>query len=75
MHRRQGCLAGLLELLTLNWVFDVFQRRHGFGRGCSCSGCGCGVILLLIFAAFACSIITNTDWFRLGGMLLHHGAF
>jgi len=44
-------------------LFDWLQDNFGFGRGCS--GCGCGVILLLIFAAIACSIFTGTDWFQL----------
>ena len=60
--RRQGCLAGLLELLALNWLFRGLERRFGFGRGLSCTGCGCGVILLLIFAALACSVLTGTNW-------------
>ena len=62
MRRGQGCLAGLLELLALEWLFRGAERRFGFGRGLSCTGCGCGVILLLIFAALACSVFTNTNW-------------
>jgi hypothetical protein len=62
MDRRQGCLAGLLELLALDWLFRGAERRFGFGRRHSCTGCGCGVILLLIFAALACSVLTSTNW-------------
>jgi hypothetical protein len=62
MRNRQGCLAGLLELLALDWLFRGLERRFGFGRGLSCTGCGCGVILLLIFAALACSVLTGTNW-------------
>jgi hypothetical protein len=62
MGRRQGCLAGLLELLALDWLFRGLEGRFGFGRGLSCTGCGCGVILLLIFAALACSVLTGTNW-------------
>lgn len=69
MRQRQGCLSGLLELALLNWVFDSLQDRFGFGRGCSCTGCGCGVILLLIFLLFACGIIGNTDFTRIGLVL------
>ena len=65
MYNRQGCLAGLLELEFLSWLFDWLQDHFGFGKGCSCSGCGCGVILLLMFLLFACSIMGNTDWLRL----------
>ncbi len=64
-ERRQGCLAGLLELFLLDQLFDWVQNRFGFGRGCSCTGCGCGIILLIIFIFIACSIIGGTDWFRL----------
>ncbi len=66
MRERQGCLSGLFQLFLLNQVFDWLQDRFGFGRGCSCSGCGCGVILAIIFAILACSILTGTDWMRLG---------
>jgi hypothetical protein len=62
MRNRQGCLAGLLELFALDWLFRGAERRFGFGRGFSCTGCGCGVILLLIFAAVACSVLTGTNW-------------
>ncbi len=62
MDRRQGCLAGLLELLALEWLFRGLERRFGFGRGLSCTGCGCGVLLFLIFAALACSVLTGTNW-------------
>lgn len=65
MDRRPGCLAGLLKLLALDWIFDRLQDRFGFGRGLSCTGCGCGLILLLIFVALACSVLTGTDWTRL----------
>ncbi len=64
MDRRPGCLQGILELFLLNAVFDWLQDRFGFGRGASCTGCGCGIIMLLIFLALACSILTNTNWFR-----------
>lgn len=64
MGDRPGCLSGLLKLLLLGWLFDWLQDNFGFGRGCS--GCGCGAILLLIFAAIACSIFFGTDWLQLG---------
>jgi hypothetical protein len=63
MDDRPGCLAGILKLLALTWLFDWLQDNFGFGKGCSCTGCGCGIILLLIFLALICSTITNTDWF------------
>ena len=66
MRNRQGCLSGLLQLFLLDALFDWLQDRFGFGRGASCSGCGCGVILLLIFLIMACSIMTGTDWLRIG---------
>jgi hypothetical protein len=62
MDRRSGCLSGIVKLLLLDWLFNWAERRFGFGRGLSCSGCGCGVILLLIFAALACSVLTGTNW-------------
>ena len=64
--RRQGCLAGLLQLLMLDVLFDWLQRRFGFGKGCSCSGIGCGMILLILFLILSCQIILNTEWLRLG---------
>ena len=60
-----GFIGGLLTLLALDWVFDWLQERYGFGRGRTCAGCLVGVVLLLIFAALACAIITRTDWTRL----------
>ncbi len=66
MRNRPGCLTGLLELAFLNWIFDALQGRFGFGRGCSCTGVGCGLILLLVFILLACSVLTNTDWTRIG---------
>jgi len=66
MDERPGCLSGLLKLAFLNWIFDWLQEKFGFGRGVSCTGCGCGIILLLVFLALACSVVTGTDWFRLG---------
>ena len=66
MRGRPGCLSGLLKLFLLDWLFDFLQERFGFGKGLSCSGCGCGIILLIIFLVFSCSIVTGTDWFRLG---------
>ena len=64
MDNRPGCLAGLVKLLMLGWLFDWLQDNFGFGRGCSCSGCGCGVILLIIFFILALSILTGTNWFK-----------
>ncbi|MBX7234224.1 MAG: hypothetical protein K1X65_07560 [Caldilineales bacterium] len=64
--RDQGCLAGLLEIAALTWLFDWLQDNFGFGRGCSISGCGCGFIFLCIFLVLACGILFNTDWFRFG---------
>ncbi|HDD25205.1 MAG TPA: hypothetical protein ENF52_07195 [Chloroflexi bacterium] len=66
MDNRPGCLSGLIKLAFLNWIFDWLQDRFGFGRGLSCTGCGCGVILLILFLLLSCSVITGTDWFRLG---------
>ena len=66
MNDRRGCLGGLLQLFLLDFAHDWLQRRFGFGRGASCTGMGCGIILLIIFVILACSIITGTDWFRLG---------
>jgi uncharacterized membrane protein YtjA (UPF0391 family) len=66
MEERPGCLSGLLKLAVLNLVFDWLQERFGFGRGVSCTGCGCGIILLIVFLILACSIITGTDWLRMG---------
>jgi hypothetical protein len=66
MRNRPGCLTGLIELTFLTWIFDWLQDRFGFGRGCSCSGCGCGVVLLLVFLFIACSILSGTDWTRVG---------
>lgn len=63
MNDRPGCLAGLLKLMMLGWLFDWLQERFGFGRGCS--GCGCGVIFLIIFLALVCSILSGTDWSKL----------
>ena len=71
MRHRQGCLSGLFQLFLLDWLFGGLQRRFGFGRGLTCGGCGCGLILLLLFAALACSILTGTDWGRLGVQALH----
>lgn len=65
MNDRPGCLSGLIKLFALNWIIDWLQERFGFGRGGVC-GCGCGFILLLIFVVFACSIVTNTNWFEFG---------
>jgi hypothetical protein len=65
MQKRQGCLAGLLELFLLDKLFDWVEHRFGFGRGCSCSGFGCGIIALFLFLIFACSIFTHTDWLHL----------
>jgi hypothetical protein len=65
MRNRQGCLAGLLEFLLLDRVFNWLERRFGFGRGCSCSGCGCGFIILIAFLFIALSILTHTNWLRL----------
>jgi hypothetical protein len=66
MRDRQGCLSGLLKLTFLNWIFDWLQERFGFGRGVSCTGCGCGLILLILFLVLAFSVITGTDWTRIG---------
>ncbi len=66
MKRRQGCLAGLLELFLVDRLFHWLQRRFGFGRGCSCTGIGCGVILFILFIALSCRIVTYTNWLKLG---------
>lgn len=65
-RRDQGCLAGLLEIIALAWLFDWLQDNFGFGRGCSISGCGCGFLLLCVFLTLLCGIVFNTDWFRFG---------
>jgi hypothetical protein len=64
MGDRPGCLAGLLKLTLLNWVYDFLQHNIGFGRR-SCGGCGCGVIMLIIFIVLVCQIVTNTNWLKL----------
>ena len=66
MNDRPGCLSGLLKLTFLNIIFDFLQDRFGFGRGLSCTGCGCGFILLILFVAFSCSVITGTNWLEFG---------
>jgi hypothetical protein len=66
MNDRPGCLSGLLKLFLLNQLFDWLQNRFGFGRGPSCMGCGCGFILLALLIVLSCSVITGTDWLRLG---------
>jgi hypothetical protein len=66
VNDRPGCLSGLLKLTFLNFIFDFLQDRFGFGRGFSCTGCGCGFILLIIFIALSCSVITGTNWFDFG---------
>lgn len=66
MDNRPGCFSGLFKLAFLTWIFDWLQNRFGFGKGASCTGCGCGLILTILFLIIACSIITGTDWFRLG---------
>ena len=65
MRDRDGCLVGLLKLLTLTAVFDWLEDRFGFGRGCSCSGIGCGFLLLIVFLFMACGLVTGTDWLSL----------
>jgi predicted PurR-regulated permease PerM len=65
LEAASGFIGGLIKLLLLDWVFDWLQERFGFGRARSCIGCLLGVILLLVFAALACAIVTNTDWTRL----------
>ena len=65
MRNRPGCLLGLSELFLLDKLYDWLQKKFGFGRGCSCTGIGCGFILLILFIAVVCSIITNTDWLHL----------
>jgi len=66
MRDRPGCLSGLLQLAFLNWIFDLLQKKFGFGKGCSCTGMGCGVILLVVFLLLACSVVSGTDWTRIG---------
>lgn len=65
MDNRPGCLSGLLKLFLLDRLFNWLQSRIGFGSG-SCFGCGCGMILFIVFILLALSIITGTDWFRIG---------
>jgi len=63
--RKQGCIAGLLQLLMLDVLFDWLQRRFGFGRGCSCTGIGCGFILLILFIALSCQVVLQTNWLQI----------
>jgi hypothetical protein len=63
--RKPGCLGGLFQLAMVTWVFDFLQGRFGFGKGASCSGFGCGCIMLVIFLAVICSIVTGTNWLKL----------
>jgi hypothetical protein len=65
MQNRPGCLSGVLKLAMLGWLFDWLQDKFGFGKGCSCTGIGCGFIMLVIFIAVACSVITGTNWLQL----------
>ncbi|GAP10416.1 hypothetical protein BECAL_01584 [Bellilinea caldifistulae] len=65
MDNRPGCLSGLLKLFLLDRLFNWLQSRFGFGSG-SCLGCGCGMILFIVFILLALSVITGTDWFRIG---------
>lgn len=73
MKERPGCLAGLLKIFLLNWLFDWLQNKFGFGRGVSCTGCGCGLLLLLILIASICYVLTSTDWttliFRISSLI------
>jgi hypothetical protein len=64
---RQGCLAGLLEMLFVTAIFDWLEERFGFGRGCSCTGCGCGVLILIVFIIVMCKIAFGTNWFKIFG--------
>lgn len=64
MNDKPGCLAGILKLLALGWLFDWLQDNFGFGKGCSCTGVGCGIILLFVFLALVCATLTGTDWTR-----------
>ncbi len=62
MNQRPGCFSGLLKLLLLDWLFEFFEHRFGFGRRTSCSGCGCGIIILIVFIILACYIVGGTNW-------------
>ncbi|MBN1265800.1 MAG: hypothetical protein JXA25_09925 [Anaerolineales bacterium] len=64
MNERPGCLSGLLKLAFVRWIYEGLQSRFGFGSG-SCFGIGCGLILLIVFIAITCSILTGTNWFKL----------
>jgi hypothetical protein len=64
MQDRPGCLSGFLKLFLLDRLFDWGQSRFGFKRG-GCLGIGCGVIMLIVFIAIACSIVSGTNWFKL----------
>ncbi len=64
-NERQGCLAGLFELIMMNTLFDWLQDTFGFGKGCTCSGLGCGILLLILFVLFSCGIVGNTNWLKL----------
>jgi hypothetical protein len=65
MDNRPGCLSGLLKLFLLDRLFNWLQSRIGFGSG-SCLGFGCGIFLLILFLLLALSVITGTDWLRIG---------
>jgi len=63
-NNRPGCWLGFLKLFLLDKLFDWLQARFGFRRG-GCVGVGCGIILLIIFLAIACGVVTDTDWLHL----------
>ncbi len=65
MDTRPGCLSGLLKLFLLDRLFGWLQSKVGFGSG-SCLGCGCGTVLLIVFILLVLSVITGTDWLRIG---------
>jgi hypothetical protein len=65
MDQRPGCLSGLLKLFFLDTIYKWGQRTFGFQQG-GCLGCGCGTLMLIAFIIIFISIITGTNWFRIG---------
>jgi len=60
VHRRGGCLSGILQLFLLGWLFDWLQNTFGWGRQRSCVGCGCGFIILIVFIYLV--VATLSGW-------------
>jgi len=65
VENRPGCLTGILKIFLIEKIYTWLQAKFGFGKG-GCCGCGCGVLLLVIMIGFVCSVLTGTDWTRIG---------